>query len=365
MYMKNRIKPARIGWMVLLILASCNSSNRDVEPGTYFNDLFMGNCHGFTGGDGTYSVLLPDGRTAWIFGDTFIGGVNEDNTRRSQDPMYIRNSVVLQDGDSVRTLYQIRDGRNASFAIPSFPGKQIPETERWLWPGDGFIENDLLKIFYSEFTQQDTGMWGFRWEGTWIGSYSLPDLEELELEKLYGRDHTPIHFGHAVHVDEHYTYVYGAGEEKYPYAARFLKGDVSRAWEFYDGSDWSNDIRQARPMEDINVSEQFSVFRLKDIYILLTQSGALGTDIFSYTSTTPYGPWSNAHLLYTTPLPDSAHNLFTYNALAHPQFIRNQKLLVSYNTNSTELADHFRDASIYRPRFIRVPLEKIDSTLIN
>lgn len=39
-------------------------------------------------------------------------------------------------------------------------------------------------------------------------------------------------------------------------------------------------------------------------------------------------------------------------------------LLVSYNMNSFKLQDHFENAGIYRPRFIRVPLEMIDPALV-
>ena len=372
MFMNSIMKPSAIGLGLFLIFSafSCNvqmdktgTQTGTPVPDTVFTSLFMGECYGFTGGDGTYSVPLPDGRIVWIFGDTFIGGVNEDNTRQLQDPKFIRNSVVVQDGDSVRTLFQTIDGQKASFAIPRTDGKQESENDRWLWPGDGLIENGLLKIFYSEFTQQDTGMWGFRWEGTWIGSYSLPGLEELDLQKLYDRKDTPIHFGHAVFVDDTHTYVYGAGDIKNPYAARYPNGNVNGAWEFYTGGSWTNDITRAMPMDDIGISEQFSVFKLKNTCILLTQMGELGPDIYSFTSDTPYGPWDNKQLLYTIPLPDSAHNLITYNALAHPHLIRDHNLLVSYNTNSTELRDHYRDASIYRPRFVWVPLDRIDSTL--
>ena len=41
---------------------------------------------GFTGGDGTYSVELPDGRTVWMFGDTFIGEVSDELTREKNEP---------------------------------------------------------------------------------------------------------------------------------------------------------------------------------------------------------------------------------------------------------------------------------------
>ncbi|MBN1132266.1 MAG: DUF5005 domain-containing protein [Bacteroidales bacterium] len=355
---------------VLLVLSCTHPEKQDRKPGyfpgplsaNYFTDLFMGECYGYTGGDGTYSVPLPDGRTIWLFGDTFIGGVNEDNTRQKQVPIYIRNSVVVQDGDSLRTLYKTKNGRNASFAI--IPGQDVPETERWLWPGDGLIEEGKLKIFFSAFTQQDTGMWGFRWEALWIGTYSLPELNEETLLKLYDRTLSQVHFGHAVWEDGAYTYIYGAGNAR-PHAARYPEGDVTAPWEYYDGTGWTTDISKAQPMDELRVSEQFSVFKLKDTYILLTQTGGLGPDICSYTAPAPTGLWMNRQLLYTTPLPDTVHNLFTYNALAHPQFIKDNQLLVSYNTNSTILEDHFRDAAIYRPRFFLVPLEKIDHSLIH
>ena len=35
-------------------------------------------------------------------------------------------------------------------------------------------------------------------------------------------------------------------------------------------------------------------------------------------------------------------------------------LLVSYNMNSMRLLDLYRNTGIYRPRFIRIPLEMID-----
>jgi len=352
----------------LLVLSGCNLKKgnepaaKEVIPDEHFNSIFMGECYGFTGGDGTYSVELPDGRNIWIFGDTFIGGIGPDNTRKPQVPRFVRNSVVVQDGDSIRTLIQQRNGVNASFAIPppEKPGMEVNEDSTWFWPGDGYIENEELKIFYSEFMQTDTGMWDFKWMGTWIGSYELPGLEEIKLEKLNGND-TPVHFGHAVYAGKDYTYIYGRGDGKL-HAARYKTGSYQNPWEYYSGEGWSSNIKNAAPMEDVDGSEQFSVFRIKDTYVLLSQLGWFSPDICSWTSDTPFGPWSNKQLLYSTPLPDQPHNLFTYNAVAHPQFMKGGMLLVSYNTNSTVLGDHFRDAGIYRPRFIRIPLQFIDPT---
>jgi len=51
--------------------------------------------------------------------------------------------------------------------------------------------------------------------------------------------------------------------------------------------------------------------------------------------------------------------MFTYNAWAHPQFDRNDELLISYNTNG-DFWSIFDNVELYRPRFIRVPYMLID-----
>jgi hypothetical protein len=111
---------------------------------------------------------------------------------------------------------------------------------------------------------------------------------------------------------------------------------------------------------DISVSEQFSIFKYKDKYILLTMERA-GFDIYTYTSNSPIGPFTNKKFIYHTPEheADSTMKLFTYNALAHPQYIENEELLVSYCINSLNVKDVFDNVENYRARFIRVPIQMI------
>ena len=68
---------------------------------------YMRNNHsedGLTGGDGTYSIPTGQGKTAWIFGDSFIGGVNGNGTRSHDQKTFIRNSFVLQNGEDMRLI---------------------------------------------------------------------------------------------------------------------------------------------------------------------------------------------------------------------------------------------------------------------
>jgi hypothetical protein len=50
----------------------------------------------WTGADSAYSVELPDGRTAWIYSDTFLGEVNETHGRPLDSP-FIHNSINVDD----------------------------------------------------------------------------------------------------------------------------------------------------------------------------------------------------------------------------------------------------------------------------
>ena len=61
---------------------------------------------GWTGGDSTYSTQLPDGRVAWLFGDTFLGTVADDGTPPGQ-----HSDGPQLDGAAERRQHEHADGR--------------------------------------------------------------------------------------------------------------------------------------------------------------------------------------------------------------------------------------------------------------
>jgi hypothetical protein len=332
-----------------------------------FTAMFARNCCGVTGADGEYSVLLPDGRTVWIFGDSFLGTVKADRSREKRSPWFIRNSLAVQEADTLRSIYQVIDGWESSAVIPprAPKGKQFSEDSLWYWPGDGFIENGKLKIFMSAFYQAKPGDWGFAWVSSNLATFSLPGIKLERIDHFNYPGEKEIHWGHAVcDGDRQYTYVYGAENlSKNLYVARAPKGNILAPWEFFTGSEWVRDPKLSKPMLVIQGSEQFSVFRLNDKYVLVVQEGGfMAGEIVSYISDLPYAGWKNRKVLCHTQLPAdvvSTDNLFAYNSLAHPQFIENGELLISQCINSFVVEDVFRDASKYRPVFLRVPVKRI------
>ena len=105
------------------------------------------------------------------------------------------------------------------------------------------------------------------------------------------------------------------------------------------------------------VSSELSVTPLPDgRFALVFQLDTLGRDTVWRIGASPVGPFAPPRVLWTCPEPDLDPDLYCYNAKAPPHLSRPGELIVSYNVNSFDFADHLAHASIYRPRFLRVRL---------
>lgn len=304
---------------------------------------------GWTGGDGAYSVPLPDGRIAWLFSDTFLGPVNEDGSRPSGTP-FIHNSIVVQDGTSLTTIVDDTETRPVDAISPQPPGG-------YYWMGDGTVEGDVLRVFVYRFVAAPIPF-GFQQVATDLATLSLPDLELVSIEHLpFGfipaAGAGPVTYGNAIMEHGAYTYVYGVEDlhvEKYLHLARAAAGSVAGPWEFWTGSAWStNPLSSARLLEGL--SNEPSVMQVGDRYVLVAQVGAR---VMTSVAEAPEGPWPAAHEIAVTP--EATGTTFTYNAKAHPQFSTDDSMLVSYNVNTTNFAALYQDVTIYRPRFVSLPM---------
>lgn len=88
---------------------SCGHVVTGVEPATSPQQKWAEFGAGeWAGGDGTYSVPLPNGRTAWLFNDTFLGPVGPGRSIRPQAPVH--NTMVTAQRESERPLHTIVRG---------------------------------------------------------------------------------------------------------------------------------------------------------------------------------------------------------------------------------------------------------------
>jgi Domain of unknown function (DUF5005) len=318
---------------------TCWEAPISVKLATDFNQLFT-RYSGWTGGDATYSIPLPDGRNLWLFGDSFIGTVNPNRTRPGGG-LY-RNAFVVQDGDDLTTL----TGGATAFVEPADAGW-------WYWPGHGIAHGDTLQVILFGFKSTGSGAWDFAYASVDVATFSLPDFQLLSIERKIADP--PTNYGAAILKEDGYLYLYGSekqGFSKFLHTARVAGDDLNGEWEYFDGTGWTTDpALSARHFA--HVSDEFAVFKHNDRYYLLTQHHILGGEIYIYDSPNPASGFDHKRTVYCTPQSHEG-NLFTYNAFAHTQFSSGGELLVSYNVNSSNFADLFSNADNYRPYFVRV-----------
>lgn len=342
-----------------IVFSTCKPTTaQSVLPDSLFNKIFREAKGGWIAGDATYSIALPDGRTLFLMGDSFIGEVINEKEIAPGAKM-IRNCALLFDKDTLTSIY------NGTFENPSdFIQTSLPDST-WYWPEHGTVENDTLKIFLAKYTTnpQGTPGWNFKYIGHDIAYFLLPEIHLIGIYTLPYYDANNVMYGDRLMKDNSYTYIYGRKEEDvsgysipYPHVAR-SQYSIKNQWEFYNGENWSTDTFTTKKFNSFQVSQQYSIFQHKNKYILITQDIWLSPEIYSFISTTPVGPWENKTLIYSTPI--DYDETFTYNAYAHPQFDENNHLLVSYNSNG-DFRAIFDNIEIYRPKFIRVPYQLID-----
>lgn len=316
-----------------------------------------------TGGDGMYSILLPDGRSIFLMGDSYIGTVS-NGQRSTSDHMY-RNTYIVYDNGKVSAVYGANGNKKSSAAVPP----KFPDEKKWYWPGHGFVDGNKLYIFQTLMYQGGDGMWGFMYETTHILEYSLPGLNLVRTTPIPFNGSEDVHYGMAALKEGDYVYIYAQVDVKNDanpisevLVARSTMNNLYTNWEYYTGSGWNTDASSAVKLEglaSVPVSSQFNVFKLRDKYVLLTQKKTFNSgEIYTFIADSPSGPWRNKQLIFKTYEQNSPH-LFTYNAMAHPQFEKDGMILISYNVNTEIFAEQFCDVSTYRPRFFWVDINKI------
>ncbi|MCW6006450.1 fibronectin type III domain-containing protein [Micromonospora sp. CPCC 205371] len=336
--------------------ASCGPLN------TMFNTY--GNTGGrWSGADSTGSVKLPDGRTAWLFSDTFLGTVNADYSRPASTP-FIHNSIVVQNGTSLTTL----TGGTAA-APKSLVGAETdsePGDLGW-WVGDGRVNGSTLQVFYHHYKSGGGGALDYVPQGTGIATFSLPSLT---LQRLVPLGNNPqIDWGAAlVNGNDGFTYIYGveaADGAKHLRIARAPSGSLlgpvdapTQEWTYWTGnpdgenSGWATDENDgARVMT--GVGNGFSVKYLNGRYVLVTidSDRTFSRSVFAYFADKPTGPFGRQTWLYDAP--EATGSRIAYDARLHPeQSCNGSNIVISYNVNSLDNAENYADARIYRPRFI-------------
>ncbi|MEU8814796.1 fibronectin type III domain-containing protein [Actinoplanes sp. NPDC048796] len=340
-------------------------------PSRDLNELFnrYGDAGGhWTGGDETMSLKLPDGRVAWFFGDTFLGQVEADHSR-SRDTRMIHNSVVVQDGMTLTATLHGGTAASPSSLVATGPD-DTPGDFGW-WPSEGLVAGDEVQVFYTHVV--DDGQGGplpFKTDEIAVARFSASTLALLGLSRLPGLGvDRPISWGSAlVDGEDGYTYVYGreiVDKHRRLYVARVPQGQLTdRAqWRFWTGAatpaeQWSASQADASSvMTGVGASFSVKYIPAYQSFVLVTfdESEGLDNRIFAYHAGVPTGPFRHGSLIHRAT--EATASRYTYNARLHlEQDAGGATAVISYNVNSFDPDEVYRDARVYRPRFVNATI---------
>ncbi|GGY42378.1 hypothetical protein GCM10010384_56540 [Streptomyces djakartensis] len=328
----------------------------------------------WTGGDGTHSVRLPDGRVLWLFSDTYLGRVygppnpaGEPHAWRDVTTPLVRNSAVL-----------MRDGRlRSTLPAPLFAD---PAPNQWRWPvaarveprSPGSPEQVVRVLLWVRTAGQAPWVYGVP-TATEVATLSLPGLRVESVVKVLDQQLVPdpsrrVLFGTTLVEEDGWSYVFGGDDGQaasrpasHAYVARVREGGLAdpAAWQYWNGSAWAAGARPRPVLGDgrrTGVGSAFSVVRDDGAYVLFTMAtGTKGlTTVASYWACSPAGPWHGPAKEFSPPLPQG--QVAAYNPQVHPVLSGEGRLVLSYDVNWLETtgaaAQLSRNVSLYRPRFV-------------
>lgn len=334
-----------------------------------FDGYVTQNGPGWTGGDGTYSLVLPDGTNLFMWSDSYIGTVDPTTRLRKNSLFTAHNSLTILNQTTGSWTTVGYPPSTTSYFVPS-------NTSDWFWVGYGWVTQPSpgtykINIMLLEWTGR------FQLVGHSVATLSWPSLSIDSITPVSGLD-TSLEWGTKILQVGKYYYIYGlkdpGTDDKTPYVARTTSlNNMTNAstWQFWNQTQktWLSGESNATAMPGVMaVTPEYSVdqmtYNASTFYLMvgmdpLNPPYPLWDAVTTWYACSPHGPWSYKTTVYITPEAGangcSTGTLFTYNPKAHIEFTNSNGILVSYNVNANEGKD-LVCANDYMPRFIRVQI---------
>lgn len=348
-----------------------------VEEAHEWNAIFHRDS-GWTGADGIYSIPFNEvesrennSKHLLLFSDTFVGRV-DSNGKRIYTTMVNNTLAVLNSNqpaeDQIEFIIKESSGRPTTMFVPNTPESKEGD---WYWLMDGIKIGDWFYVYALRLEKTGDDSFGFEYIGVNLIRFKLDEKnnvvdvsqydtplyaydESQGAKYLLGQALMPMSVASRNYVIDGYVYIYGPKDinnRKELICGRFLPEDILNfeKYEYWNGAEWKNDITQCAPLID-QISQEFSVSPLPNGKFLLVIQ--MGSSVAYRIGESPVGPFGIFNIIYDCPELEISDNIIVYNAKAHPSLSTDNKILISYNVNTTDLAENFNIADIYRPRFL-------------
>lgn len=334
-----------------------------IQTDEQMNAMMSARPVGWLGSDIAKSIALTEDRILWLYGDTFVGEI--ENGARKPGARFINNSIGIQqlDGQAPGSI-EFHWGPGDTSFFPHQPGTP----GQLYWPTSGFLLDGKLYIFcYSVegfFTIRNTTM-------ITVSNPLDPPMNWQWQATDFGLGGPNLGFHTGFHLDETHVYMLGYEDTISGRAAVLgrmgiddLKGGgLSDAMEFWVRSDnddiWGNQPTNLIPLFFPGVTESDLVYMTEFGVFVTTAYDPFQNGISLVYARELTGPWSKPLCLYDVPeFDNSPFDIIAYAARPHAALARGSgELVFSYATNTFGTVDPLftpDGLGIYVPRFFKV-----------
>jgi hypothetical protein len=359
-----------LAWAAVLLVAAClptptpvpvpealSSAIIQAQPWPEADALFRTDPK-WLGSDDAYSVDLGNGRTLWLFGDTFISR-SFLNTRRLST--MIRNSVAIQSGYDPATASMEFYWRTERKKPQSF----FPEdNDTWFWPGHGIALSGKLFVFLmaTRATSEGIGFEHVGWRAVSISNPEQPPSEwDMQWLETPGNPFGLIVSGSIMRVGE-YVLAFSVKEPEHTIhlvrwpVAQVMNEDLTQP-QWWTGAEngW---VVQQEMVEKPHAlfSEGQTEFTVHyepalDQFLEIQTVGFGKADLGYRLSDDPTGAWAPMERFYR-PEEQQISDVLIYAAKAHPH-LEGADLVLTYATNIVGYGRLVARDDLYYPRFLK------------
>ena len=336
--------------------------------------------NGWLGADTGYSIPLATGRTLWLFGDAFVGTSRSKNRSGTR---IINSTIGISscDSDGKFTIRYVWPGQGTRHPEAIFPAVSH---EYKYWAAHGFIRGKDVYVALQMIRDRPDIAGVFNWEliGTRLArirNVERPFAEwRIDYFDLYRGKVFP---GIWIIKDGGYVYLFsptdtGDSQHSPTFLTRFpeealdvelvqIKLDYlarDNSWKPVGAT--SIDFADAKRVMDDPFGAGSVWYEPKRKQWLAVGQDAAFRSNQAVIRTAPAlsGPWSPPTVIYHMPEPDANSrgrdkDTWCYQAMAHPEYERDGKILITYACNSTDFGKLVRNLGIYVPRavYVQVP----------
>jgi hypothetical protein len=286
------------------------------------------------------SVLLPDGRTLWIFADTF---------QQTKPSFFVTSSAAV----TAPATWRLRYSRTTYASGSTYPTEFLPRTAKEradrragrhyqaVWPtGSTRLPNGSILISYAKFL--GAGLFEYRYQGLsslLAGGHARRIADDV-WSRADGEVRSPIY------AEGHVYFSQCAKLRCYSLRAPVQSVADPATYTWWTGSGWSPDRSRRTNMTVVtnHPGGNPSLVRLNgSVYAMAdTEAGSVSTVGRLWVAPRPWGPWSRAASFTMARCPPPG----CYGLNLHPEASTPNALRVSYATAGTHPVVRVDDVAV-------------------